>query len=533
MEQRALLAFVLSLAILVGYQALFAPTDPVAPGVAQTQPAPVVPSGAPAVPAPAVQAVGTAPSWQLPADAEESLTSVQSSLLAVSVTNFGGRIKSIDLAEYRSTAAPGSPALDLVSSSSALPLAVSWVGANGTPQDDRALLYEVQADRTKLIEEGTATLTLTARGPDGVGIRKTLTLHANSYLLDVAVELDSYRGPIGLGWARDLFQDGAQAIEGPTAFLDGDLETISNSSLTEPWNHAGMVSWAGYATHYFLTAFVPDQPRPLRLTATTEANAAVTTVWDDAANGRVGYRLFVGPKSVRLLDELGSDLDGAVDLGWFAVVARPLQLALYFIEGVVGNYGIAIILLTVAIRLMLWPINHRQMEAMKGMQRIQPEMKRLQERYKDDRDTLNKEMMELYRRHKVNPLSGCLPMVAQLPIFLGLYNVLMQAIELRHAPFFGWIQDLSQPDRLGTLAIPFVSPPGIPVLTILMGASMLVQQRMTPSTADPAQARMMMLMPVVFTVMFVNFPAGLVIYWFANNVLSIGQQVLTERKNKD
>jgi YidC/Oxa1 family membrane protein insertase len=164
------------------------------------------------------------------------------------------------------------------------------------------------------------------------------------------------------------------------------------------------------------------------------------------------------------------------------------------------------------------------------MQKVQPELKKIQEKYKDDRETLNREMMELYRRHKVNPLSGCLPMVVQIPVFLGLYNALMQAIELRHAPFIGWMTDLSQPDRLGSLAIPFVSPPGIPVMTLFMGASMVLQQRMTPSMGDPAQQKMMMLMPVVFTVMFVNFPSGLVLYWFTNNLLSIAQQYHTNRQ---
>jgi len=230
-----------------------------------------------------------------------------------------------------------------------------------------------------------------------------------------------------------------------------------------------------------------------------------------------------------LLKSLGHGLDQAVNFGWFAVVARPLLDLLIFLYSFTGNYGWSIILLTVGIRVVFYPINKRQAEAMKAMQRIQPELKKLQEKYKDDREQLNKEMMELYRRHKVNPLSGCLPMLLQLPVFLGLYNGLMQAIELRHAPFVGWVTDLSQPDRLGSLAIPFVSPPGIPVLTLLMGVSMVVQQRMTPASGDPMQQRMMMFLPVVFTVMFVNFPSGLVLYWFANNVMSIAQQMATNR----
>jgi YidC/Oxa1 family membrane protein insertase len=166
---------------------------------------------------------------------------------------------------------------------------------------------------------------------------------------------------------------------------------------------------------------------------------------------------------------------------------------------------------------------------MKAMQRIQPELKKIQEKYKDDREKLNQEMMETYRRHKVNPLAGCLPMLLQLPFFIGLYNVLMQAIELRKAPFVGWITDLSQPDRLGSIAIPMVSPPGIPVMTLLMGVSMLLQQRMMPAGGDPLQQRMMMFLPLIFTVMFINFPSGLVLYWLANNVMSIGQQYLTNR----
>ena len=167
---------------------------------------------------------------------------------------------------------------------------------------------------------------------------------------------------------------------------------------------------------------------------------------------------------------------------------------------------------------------------MTEMRKLQPQLERLREQYQDDRERLNKEMMELYRRYKINPLGGCLPMLVQLPVFIGLYQALSHAIELRQAPFFGWIQDLSQPDRLGIVELPFIEPPGIPVLTLLMGGTMLVQQAMTPATGDPTQQKMMMFMPLVFTVMFVNFPAGLVLYWLVNNVLSIVQQYLYTKR---
>jgi YidC/Oxa1 family membrane protein insertase len=161
---------------------------------------------------------------------------------------------------------------------------------------------------------------------------------------------------------------------------------------------------------------------------------------------------------------------------------------------------------------------------MAQMREVQPQMERLREQYKDDREKLNKEMMELYRRYKINPLGGCLPLLVQMPVFIGLYQALSLAIELRLAPFFGWIQDLSQPDRLGSVSLWFIEPPGIPVLTLLMGGTMLIQQAMTPTAGDPMQQKMMMFMPLIFTVMFVNFPSGLVLYWLVNNVLTIAQQ---------
>ncbi|MFT5040607.1 MAG: YidC/Oxa1 family membrane protein insertase [Hyphomicrobiaceae bacterium] len=541
MEQRALLAIVLSLMILVGYQVLFAPTNPVAPGLTPVQapasapvrdiaPAPSVPASQDAAATRAAPA-NNAAAWSRPVDAKEDRVEVATPLYRAVLTSFGGRLAAFELTDYRLTTAPDSPPLDLVRSDSILPLGVSWRVADGSIRDDAQLAYILEVDDSRLTDGEQSEVRMVASAPDGTRVRKTLTFVGGSSLVDVAIEVEGGTGPVGVGWARKLDPSAGSyyVAEGPASYVEDTLESINASGMEEPESFSGLTSWAGYATHYFLTAYVPAEPRQLELRGTISGDVGVSTLWDSAAEGSVRYQLFAGPKTVKLLDDLGHDLRGAVNLGWFSIVANPLLYLLLLIEKMLGNYGLAIIVLTVLIRLLLWPVNARQMQAMKGMQRIQPEMKRLQERHKDDRDALNKEMMELYRRHKVNPLSGCLPMVLQLPFFIGLYNVLMQAIELRHAPFFGWIMDLSQPDRLGTLAIPFVTPPGIPVMTLLMGASMILQQRMTPATGDPQQARMMMLMPVVFTVMFVNFPAGLVLYWLANNLLSIGQQALAER----
>jgi YidC/Oxa1 family membrane protein insertase len=201
---------------------------------------------------------------------------------------------------------------------------------------------------------------------------------------------------------------------------------------------------------------------------------------------------------------------------------------------VIPNYGIAIIILTLLIKIALWPLGSKSYKSMSEMKKIQPLMKEIREKYKDDKKKMNEEVMGLYRTYKINPLGGCLPMVVQLPVFFALYRMLYQAIELRHAPFFLWIDDLSAPDRLGRFAIehiPFMEPPyGIPVLTLIMGASMILQQKMSPPMGDPTQAKMMMFMPVIFTVIFINFSSGLVLYWLVNNILSIAQQYYIQKK---
>jgi YidC/Oxa1 family membrane protein insertase len=238
----------------------------------------------------------------------------------------------------------------------------------------------------------------------------------------------------------------------------------------------------------------------------------------------VTYTVYVGPKEPNALNAVNPALDRAIDFGWSHFIARPLLSLLKLSHAATGNYGLDIILLTVLVKLAFFPLSAKAFRSMNEMKKIQPQLEQLREQFKDDREKLNREMMELYRRNHINPLGGCLPMVVQIPVFIGLYQAFMHAIELRQAPFFGWIQDLSQPDRLGSMWLPLVDPPGIPVLTLLMGGTMVAQQAMTPMPGDPVQQKMMMIMPLMFTVMFVNFPAGLVLYWLVNNVLSIAQQ---------
>jgi YidC/Oxa1 family membrane protein insertase len=253
------------------------------------------------------------------------------------------------------------------------------------------------------------------------------------------------------------------------------------------------------------------------------------------ASFTVAYRLYFGPKDLDILKAQGSRLDEVINFGWFSAIAKPLLHTLQFFYKYVGNYGLAIIIITVILKALFYPLTNKSYKSMKDMQKLQPKMAELKEKYKNDRDAMNKAVMELYKTHKVNPMGGCLPMVIQIPVFFALYKALMFSIELRHAPFILWIKDLSAPDSLfGVIPseLPLVGGMPIGPLPLLMGATMVIQQKMTPSNMDPAQAKMMMALPFVFTFMFLNFPSGLVLYWLVNNILTIAQQAYINKSLK-
>ncbi|MGZ8447097.1 MAG: YidC/Oxa1 family insertase periplasmic-domain containing protein, partial [Candidatus Deferrimicrobiaceae bacterium] len=241
-------------------------------------------------------------------------------------------------------------------------------------------------------------------------------------------------------------------------------------------------------------------------------------------------RSFMGPKEYNLLEATGKDLESLVDYGWFAVIAKPLVWALTASNRVTGNYGIDIILLTILIKIFFYPLTKKSMASMKKMQELAPILNKLKEKYKDDKARQQQEMMNLYKTYKINPMSGCLPMLLQIPVFIALYKGLLVAIELRHAPFMLWINDLSAPEHLWDIDVAGYTLP-IRLLPLLMGISMFAQQKLTPSAGmDPTQQKMMLFLPVIFTFMFWGFPTGLTIYWLMNNLLSIGQQLIQNRQ---
>jgi YidC/Oxa1 family membrane protein insertase len=281
--------------------------------------------------------------------------------------------------------------------------------------------------------------------------------------------------------------------------------------------------WGGFSVPFFLAAVIAPTD-PLGTVAVEPVGSRpIVAMRRPLEGGKTSFKLFIGPKSKEILADANFQLSRTLDFGWFWFIAIPMLYALRLLHRVTGNYGIDIILLTALVRAATIPLTQKSFRSMKEMQKLQPQLKRIQEQYKDDQTRLQKEMMDLYKRHGVNPFSGCAPMLLQIPIFVGLYNALMHAIELRHAPFALWITDLSAPERWVVAGLP------IPVLTILMGGTMIVQQWLTPQQGDPTQRQMMMIMPVVFTFMFLNFPSGLVLYWLVSNVLGIAQQYVILR----
>jgi YidC/Oxa1 family membrane protein insertase len=240
-------------------------------------------------------------------------------------------------------------------------------------------------------------------------------------------------------------------------------------------------------------------------------------------------RVYVGPKQQQILKAVQPSLDRLIDLGFFSPLARPMMQLLQLINAVVHNYGITIILVTILIKIVFWPLTQKSYKSMQAMQKLQPRMKELQVLYKDDRQALNHAMMQLYRDHKVNPMGGCLPMLIQIPFFFAFYNALLYSIEMRHAPFICWENKLFWVGR-GICDLSVYDPSY--VTPILMGVTMFLQQKMTPTVGDPTQAKVMQFMPLIFLFFFLNAPAGLVIYWLMNNILSIAQQFMVNRSRQ-
>jgi YidC/Oxa1 family membrane protein insertase len=537
MEKRAIIAVVISVAILLIYQEVvlkhFYPPAPF-----PTEFAPEAEPTPPELPAPA-GAVASPPE-EMPALASGGRDLIVETELYRAVLNTaGGRLTGFQLKQYRTAVAPDSPPQEMVQGhhNGDSPLRLQLRGAQDSVSDV-GLVYTPDRDGLILSGANEGSLTLTAKFGEAT-VTKTFAFRGDQYLigLDLKVDGGAAYQELGVAWDKTIeaTAPGAEVIFEHVSYLQAKkllheaFDQLGDGKVIEKG-----IQWAGYDGRYFLSALVPPEGDATRLWLKRRNQTVEMMLLVPRSEGRLAAHVdvYVGPKEVDTLDAAGHSLVRAVDLGYFDFIARPLLYALRLSNRVTGNYGVDIILLTVVIKILFIPLTQRSFQSMKAMQKLQPQMQKIRERYKDTPEQMNKEIMELYRRHKVNPLGGCLPMVVQLPVFFGLYSALSSAFELRHAPFIWWITDLSAPDRLGTLPIPFITPPGIPVLTLFMGASMFVQQWMTPTTGDPQQQRIMMLMPIMFTFMFVSFPAGLTLYWLVNNVLTIGQQYVINRPER-
>jgi YidC/Oxa1 family membrane protein insertase len=545
MERRALLAVVISILILVVYQQfvlkrLYPPSTtspetnalPGAPAQSELPPASAPPAAV--APAPAIPEAAPVPA------VEGSDVVVDTDLYQAVFTTAGGRLKSLVLKRFRTTVAADSPPLQMIQFPVAnkLPLGVSLVGA--TQLSDAGVVYRADQQHVDIPPGGSAVVNFTGE-LEGATVHKRIEMHGDVY--DWALDVDVANPPsayseIAVGWEEGMNPAGPKAAEvvfdSVVVLQKGKLQSTLFTSLDPPSLLENDITWMAFTGRYFLAGLVPqaEDENHLRTWAKRTDQTVDGQLLFPPQTFKAHLDMFVGPKDIDRLEAFGHGLRRAVDLGRFSFIALPMLQALRLLHRFTGNYGVAIILLTVIIKLLFYPLTKKSFESMRAMQKLQPEMAKIRERLQDKPDEMNREIMDLYKRHKVNPLGGCLPMILQLPVFFGLYSALQNAIELRHAPFIGWITDLSAPDRLGSIQLPFVEPAGIPVMTLTMGVSMFVQQWMTPSAADPSQQRVMMIMPLMFTYMFINFPAGLSLYWLANNLLTIAQQYSINRSPK-
>jgi YidC/Oxa1 family membrane protein insertase len=537
--QRLILFFIFSFSLLLlwdAWQKEQQPKPPVvsaapaAPGVPtparQLAPTPAPVSGA----APAASAVPGAA--QAPSPSEK--VQIRTDLLVVELDTLGATLSRLELRKHKDVKDPEKnfvllgPEHDYSAQSGLI--------GEGMP-NHRTAWRALEGVRALAPGADRLQVRFAADGPSGVVVEKIYTFHRDSYLIDVAFELkNAGASPVAAYAYYQVVRDGRAPVHesrmmyvytGPVyytqerAYNKVDFSDVENGKGDLPKDASD--GWIGMMQHYFVSAWLPPEKSPREFYARKLPDgfyaAGVILATPQAAPGesaRVSTQLFSGPQEQIRLKKAAAGLDLVVDYGWLAILAWPLFAVLEFFHGWTGNWGAAIILLTVSIKLVFFPLSAASYKSMAKMKLVTPRLTKIREMYGNDRARMNQAMMELYKTEKINPLGGCFPILVQIPVFIALYWVLLAAIELRHAPFILWITDLSAQD-------PYY------VLPVLMAASMVLQTRMNPVPPDPVQAKIMKFMPYVFSVFFFFFPAGLVLYWLVNNILSIAQQWQIQR----
>lgn len=544
-QMRLLAALVLSFLVFFLWNTFFGHEPPpktasapesVADKRLEAPPAPVAPGAA--APAGAVPSVETALARMARA------ITIRTPLYTVGLSEQGAVINRFVLHNYRVRVDRDAPNLNLFPDDGSV--GSLYVGAAGIPGLEDALYQFQGAGDSIQVNEGAREVVFAHRTANGLLVEKTFRFLADSYVMGFDIRITNTGAEI----VKEVFsvalreaasgKKSAYVFEGPSALINGSLETVEIGDIAKNNTLKGKITWTAIQTRYFMTSLIPIKEQETSLRLALLPQDVVEARYEEpevllAPNTRQSFEhlLFFGPKSTQALSQAGHELTRVIDFGMFHFLAKPLLWLMNWIYGVLPNYGVAIIILTILTKVVLWPLGTKSYKSMSQMKKLQPLIQEIRQKYKNDRKRMNEEVMRLHRTYNINPLGGCLPMILQIPVFFALYRMLDSAIELRHAHFLWWINDLSAPDRLFNFgfSIPFMEPPyGIPVLTLVMGATMFLQQKMTPPVGDPTQAKMMMLMPVVFTFIFINFSSGLVLYWLINNVLSIGQQYYTQKK---
>ena len=463
---------------------------------------------------------------------------VEPDLFKIRIDTTGGDLRQVDLRDYPATTEPDSPPFRLLNDS--LPnlfIIQSGLRASTGTEPTHHVVYTPEQSHYRMAEsDNELVVPMTWRSPEGIEVIKRYVFHRGSYAIDLQHEVRNHSDEDWHGRQYRQLQRTQVAETGQSTFIytymggviyspeekyekikfdhmvDGDLDrTITDG-------------WAAMLQHYFLGALIPARGEANRYYTKVLSNAryviGMISPGQTVAAGSTGLyesQMFIGPKLQDQMKQVAPGLELTVDYGFLTVLAQPVFWLLQKIHGLVGNWGWAIVFVTMLIKLAFYKLSETSYKSMANMRKLAPRLKTLKERYGDDRQKLNTAMMDMYKKEKINPLGGCLPIVVQIPVFISLYWVLLEAVELRQAPFMLWLTDLSAPD-------PYY------ILPLLMGATMLIQQRLNPAPMDPIQAKVMMALPVVFTVFFAFFPSGLVLYWVVNNTLSIAQQwVITRR----
>lgn len=413
------------------------------------------------------------------------------------------------------------------------------IGPNGLDDKGTRPVYTVSANEFSLAPDEESLAVDLHYQQDGASITKRFTLHRGSYLIDMEYIIDNHSTE---NWVANLYGQIKRDDNNPDKATGFGMKPFLGAAITtpetnykkfkfddlaeKPFEVTNTGGWVAMVQHYFMSAWVPDQDasQKYRLRKNRNSNiyylgftSATPTTVAPGSTGSVKAQYYAGPKHIRVLEKIAPHLDLTIDFSWLWFIAKPLFFALEFIHSVIGNWGFSIVLLTCAIKLVFFYPSAMSYRSMAKMRKVQPMMQELKERFGDDRQRMSTELMKLYKKEKVNPLGGCLPILMQMPVFIALYWMIMESVELRHAPFILWIHDLSVRD-------PYF------VLPLIMGATMWFQQKLNPTPPDPMQAKVMQLMPFFFTALFMMFPAGLVLYWVVNNTLSITQQYVITRQ---